>query len=365
MNKNLIDYLDHSADVALLLSEDQIEKKAQESGAISSVMSSLIDTVKNYASAHIDPNNKLKSVLDLLVPGMLISLGGSFRILGGLLWLSGEVFGFNFSNILEEISSSIKNMLMNGGTILPQQVDQITHAAVQSNYGEQPTEATLKKLSSKEIQAYKIALLHNIQQQQQKISLGVDLSQLLFRLMGAKTVTASILSRVLSWIVKTILISAGLMLVGDIGEKMLGHSTSPASSSNKDMQTTMIGEQSIPSPPIFQVNQDYHDQKMNVSGGWIENTPPSEIGQALTSWAEDIYPDLKGKEAFIQASPVFQATVRYLQDYNQNNTTNVTFMPKKLTSRKQVVDLFASDLSNKVKSAPPSSNNKQDAVPII
>ena len=100
-----------------------------------------------------------------------------------------------------------------------------------------------------------------------------------------------------------------------------------------------------------------------MNSGWMEGIPPSQIENQLVAWAKDIYPDLQGKEAFIQGSPALQAVVKYIQQYNSNNTSNVTFMPKRFTSRKMVVDMFIDDLAVKAKNLPQPNKNTVPAPP--
>ena len=60
----------------------------------SGLTSSITGWIHDYISAHIDPNNKVASVLDLLVPGVLYMMG--FKWLSILLEAAETIFWFQF-----------------------------------------------------------------------------------------------------------------------------------------------------------------------------------------------------------------------------------------------------------------------------
>jgi hypothetical protein len=328
--------------IATLVDDTGFQKQAQSGSSISGVISSLISTVKDYVSDKIDPNNRISSVFNLLASPMLMALGGRFTILGILLQIA-EYLGFQPSKILGEIVDGLKSAIIPGQMIAPEKVDQIVDQATSANIPSQIQKT--QHLSIREVQIYKIALLHFAAN---KSAAGIT-DLLLRRVFGANTVTASLLSRFLGWIVKTVLIAAGLMT----GEAIFDHMTGKSPASSPSPPSSPSASDIAPAAPstvqqIFKTNPGYNDETLNVSSGWIENTPPAQIGEQIVLWAQDIYPDLQGKNSFIESSPLFQQVVHYIQQYNSNNTTSVSFMPKKLTSRKQVVDLFIDDLANKV-----------------
>lgn len=320
-----------------------------EEGGISGAVSGLISAVKEYAEGQIDPNNKIGSVFNILAPGMLAALGGRFSILGGLLWAAEEFFDFKPDKILGEIVSGLKGAIM-GGNVSPAQVDQAANQAVSDNFGGAPSEELLKKLTAslsfREAQIYKLVLLNVISQApiDGKLSTAqrVGLTSMMLRLMGVKHTTASLLSKVLGWIVKTVLISCGFMAAGALISKMTGHSASfsPGNNSSSEAPTTITSTQQL-----FKPDPTYQGQIFQ--NGWIEPTPPSNIENQLIAWTEALYPDLRGKDDFIRSSSDLQAIVHYIQQYNANNTTNATFIPKKFNSRQSIVNSFIDDLVNK------------------
>jgi hypothetical protein len=331
--------------LATLVDEAGLIKQAQ-SGGISGVISSLISTVEDYVKDKIHKGSAISDVFNLLASPMLMALGGRFTILGILLEIA-KYLGFEPSKILAEIGEGLKSAIVPGQPISPEQVDKVTDQVISADTPTEPPAGLQKmqQLSFREVQIYKIALLHVMAQTPMHKSVDIP-AQLLRSFFGAKTVTASLLSRFLSWVVRTVLIAAGLMT----GEALVEHLTGKSPSGEASSSSAAGMAPSAPSTvqQIFKANPEYADETLNVSGGWIENVPPAQIGQQIALWAQDIYPDLQGKDSFIQSSSLFQQVVHYIQQYNANNTTAVTFMPKNFTSRKQVVDLFIDDLAVKV-----------------
>lgn len=253
-------YYVESIIVATILSDNQFIIKNAQSG-VSDVISGLVSAVKNYVSGKIDADNKLGSIFNILAPGMLAALGGSFSVLGGLLWIAEEFFGFEPDKILEEIVHGLTDSLKNG-TVTPEQVDDAANHAVLNNYGGPPSEADLLKvtgtLTLRDAQIYKIALAHvlsniSISDIGKKLSIQkrADISSLLLKFLGVKHTTASILSRVIGWIVKTVLISAGFMSAGALWDHMTNKNTesaAPALEAPAPPQTTQ---------QTFKVNPTY------------------------------------------------------------------------------------------------------------
>jgi hypothetical protein len=344
--------------IATLLADDPMIKNAQLAEYASVIISSIVD----YVKGKIDPNNRVESIGNLLGPGILAASG--FGWLGFFLEIA-ETFGWEPSKLLKEIWDGIKDAVIHSAAtntpIQPEQVDAVTQQVLQNNPAPIPTEQTaeaLQRIKGGEItfrdaQIYKVAMTH-------VASLPLDKrAQIatLARLLGMKAYTSSILGKVLGWIVKTVLATGGFMafgaLVEHIKSSLTGESPTSSSSSPSPSPSPSSAISTPASAPstqqLFKVNPNYVNQSFNINSGWIEAVPPSQIEDQIVSWAEEIYPDLKGKDNFIHSSQVLQALVNAIQQYNSNNTANVTFMPKNLTSRKMVVDMFIDELAVKAK----------------
>lgn len=345
-------YLD-SLIVETILSENLV-KQADGSG-----LSSFLNVVENYVKSKITPGHELAGVFDLLAPGILGALG--FPLLATFLKVA-EMFGFDPAKIFTEIAEKVKEILMSGAKeISPEHLDGIIESTVQANYGSNPTEEDLKKLQSQSLslrdaQILKLAIdeisLDDLNNRHLPLAKRAGVISGLARLIGMKPKAASVLGKIIGWIIKVILISGGFMVGGDLLNKMVGRKDVPPTPNGLPTLSPSAPAQNISLPishqSLFKVNPGYTEEGLNKSNGWIEAVPPSQIGPQIAEWAQDIYPDLKGKGNFIQSSPIFQKIVEVIQEYNSNNNSKITFMPRIFTSRKKVVDTFIDDLANKV-----------------
>jgi hypothetical protein len=370
MKNNAIQFYADTVWVQDFLS-DGFAKQAQ-----SGLVMSLVSKVKDYISGKIDPNNKVDSVVNLLTPGILWSLG--FPVLGFIVKLAQIFFGLDVGKVFSDVAQEVKSLLTSGTQISPSQVDQITDAAVQANYGTEPTENDLKKfqsLTTREARLFKISILNAMQEisirdleqwQSNTIPFNkrAQVMSSLLKLIGLKHKTASILGKIIGWVVKTILASAGFMVGSDIIEG-LWHKVSPSSSETPETPSSSPTTISIPEPTqtLFPVNPNYSEESLNIDRWWIEPVPSHQIGNQIVDWTEEIYPKLKGMDSFIRSSPAFQKVVQVIQNYNSTNASNITFMPKMFSSRKKVVDLFIDDLANKAQLLPTVPPNKPKAAP--
>jgi hypothetical protein len=304
--------------VAILVQENQQIKTA-------SLLNSVYDWVSQYIQAHIDPDNKVASVLNLLAPGILYAMG--FKWLSFLLELAESIFGFDLKGIFASIINAIREPLSNG-TITPEHIDEAAQAAV----GITAQSATLR-----ELQLIKTTLQPYFNGS--KVAQAGILSLL-------KPKTGSILARVIGWVFKGALASAGLMVLGDASKKMLGK-PSPLSAHPLETAETS-GAMSVKSTQtLFKSSPDYQPEHFNITSYWIEMlAEPSEIGQTIISWMHDIYPETqKLPDSVVQSLPAFQKVVDTIQAYNSKTTGNYTFIPKQFTSRKQIVDTFIDQLA--------------------
>lgn len=336
--------------VETFLSEGLV-KQADGSGA-----SKIFNAVAQYVKGKITPGHEVESVINILGPGILAALG--FPFMAGLIKLSQMFFGLNVGKILADAVEKIKELLIPGQTIAPEHIDNIVDSAIEANYGSNPTEEDVKKLQSLSLhdtQMLKLAFNDifneiSLEDLNSPLNKRAQLVSALSGILGVKRKTASVIGKIIGFIIKSVLISAGFMLGGDLLNKVMDRKDVPSSSNGlPELNPSTTKNISLPGShqDLFKINPGYVEENLNKTTGWIEMVPPEQIGSQISQWAQDIYPDLKGKDGFIQSSPIFQKVVEVIKEYNSNNTSKITFMPRVFNSRKKVVDTFIDDLANK------------------
>ncbi len=336
--------------IEALLSDDLMVKTAQ-----SGIISSIIEKIKGMVSDRINPNDKLGSALDLIAPGILWATG--FPILSMILEIAESWFNIKPSDIMRDIQGEVKSLISGGAKPHSGDIDSIVQRAVSSHAGGEPTQSDLEDAQHKPLtkffslhdaRLYKITLLHL--QDQQLIKQGQILSAL-GRFIGLRATTAGALVKIIGWIVKVILASAGLMAVDDAIHSVMGSPShvdySPSGAGNATTPTHNTISFTVPTQTTFKVNPNYTEERLNATDHWIEPVPPTQIGDEIAQWTQDIYPGTKAVAQDIKNTVGFNNALQAIDNYNSTNKLNITFMPHEFTSRKKVVDMFIDELASK------------------
>lgn len=343
--------------VETLLSDESLVKTAQSGG----VFSQLIEKVKSYFSNHIDPNDKSGSLLNMLAPGALAvifkSLG--FGWLGALLGLAMNVFHVDVSGMLSSMWNKLKSVISGDKQTTSDKVDEIVESSIQE-YNKPATESDAtkalqlieEKSASQLLRDAKLLKLAMVEYQKMDKTAGPSF---LSMFSGRKSNTLNLLGKVIGWIFKIGLSSAGLLVAGDVVNKFLGR---PNAIDNTIQQGKPIAAPSAPAVPTivskqtkFPVKPTYADEKKNINSNWVESVSNDEasISSMLVQFAKDIYSGLNGKEAHITTSPAFQVIRDRIVTYNRASAGDaMVFIPKYFSSKKQIVDMFIDDVAESV-----------------
>lgn len=343
--------------VETILSDEKLYKQASAGGLVMS----LIDKVKGYVSGHIDPNDKAGSLINILGPGVIFTAFRAFGFgwLGLLVSLAMRVFNIDVAGAISSIWDKLKGMISGDKQVTSAQVDSVVQSAMQDHVKPatqdeaDKAEALLKKSSYEQMMRdarfVKLTLIEYAEGGITKEAGFLDMFS------SRKMKTGSILTRVLGWIFKIALASAGLMVAGDVVNKFLGRPNA--------LDGTMQGGKPVPqsdsgaapaSPPTtqtkFKMKSSYRPERNNTAMAWTENVPDNEssIGQMLTGFAKDVYDGLDGKESIIAGTAGFQAIVDRIAFYNRSTKNSpVLFIPPEFKSKKQMVDYFIDDVAEK------------------
>lgn len=357
-NKEISLYVD-TLMIESLLSTAPITKNAQAGGMISS----LIDKVKNYFGAQIDPDNKTGSLLNLIAPAIVAKTFSAFGLgwLGILLGLAMRIFHIDVNSILSSIYDKIKSLVSEGKPTTSAQVDSIVQSAVQENI-KPSSESTLEQVwsvlnktsyqdSMRDARIVKLAMIEYQYMEKTGASFPKEFASL-FSAKQAKT--AGVLSKILSWFFKIALASAGFMVASDVINKFLGRPNAIDGTIQKG-KPVAFEKSPEPAAPVhtstqtkFKLKSTYSPENYNQNDNWIEkvNNSESSIGDLLISFAKDVYDGLNGKESLIKGTAGFNALVDRISWFNHNAPNNsLLWIPKEFHSKKQIVDYFIDDVA--------------------
>lgn len=353
------------------VSTNGLLKRAQ----VGDVLSGIAQSIKNYVSNRIDPNDRVGSVIDILAPGAIAVLLKPFG-LGGLIGLAMNIFNVDVAGILRSIWEKVKSLLGVGQRISPEQADQIVETSVKEHQGsfteedaakahQKLTQNNQSKTSSykaiRDARTVKLAIIQYenfsltkeaqlFGRKSRRSSSSFDFSSLF----GEKVKTTNTLTTILSWVLKIVLVAAGVDIGGQLIRKFLGMSNAfdgpaPAGKDSGGEQAAPQSQPSTSHQTKFKVQPNYKDIQMRSSGEfWIENVPNNEssIEEMLVNFAKQVYQGLDGQESVIKSSPGFEVILKRIVNFNRGSKGNQSIIIP-FNSKKQIVDFFIDDVAEK------------------
>lgn len=333
-----------------LLGDTGLSKVASPSGW----MADIVSKVKDYFSNKVDPNDKAGSVLNMLAPGAIAVTFGAMGLpwFGRFLGLAASFFHWDVASILEEIWNKLKQALHSGsGQVTSNQVHQIVESSVQGNQPAQATEEEADEAARKVQQGQdkmqeandgfsvssqlRAAKLLRLAMESEFINKEAASKKWFSLFSSRKSGTGNMLTSILSLLFRVALTSAGLMVAGDVMRKWLGMDEHFGGDPKSSVKTAPQ-----PSGPNETVRN-------SETESWVENihNDQNSIQQMLLQFAHQLYPQLSGKDSQILNDPKFQYLVHTISWYNHDNPGSpIVYIPRMFTTKKQLVDSFASDI---------------------
>lgn len=339
---------------------DALLMKQAEEG----VTDSIISAVKGYIGNHMKPDDSVGSVINILAPGfvtvMLRSLG-----LGWLSFVAGlamEIFHVDVASIIQSALSSILPTLKSGAKVTAEEVKGAVEKAFGPEENKEPTKEEVQQFEQKGVQAFTVreALLYKFAMTEAVIEYKLTKNAGIFDLFGSgRKGTVSLLSKAVKWIFMIVLASAGLMVAGDVVNKIVGR---PNAFDGNVTQPQPAQQQapvtSVSKQTKFKVSPSYDNKVLNSgSSTWVESVPANNaniIGMVL-DWMNEVYDGTEQYENAASSSPGFRNVVQEIADYNSGNTHGkITYIPRMFPTKKHAVDVFIDDVA---KSAGPGPTN--------
>lgn len=362
--ENEIKFYVDSLIVEAIVSDIVLSKNAQ-----GSIVHEMIQKVKEYFTAHIDPKDKVGSFLELIAPGAIGAIWATFRALnlgwlGALFGLAIDVFHIDVGKIFSSIYNSIKGLISENKQTTSEQVEAAVQQAVIGGMGtiteadaaeaQEALNGIKTKSVNMQLRDAKLTKLAMINFRTQKYGLTKN-AGLLDAFSTKRTGFANILTRVLSWFFKIALASFGFMVAGDMINHFLDRPNA-LDGTMKDGKPLMEAKVETPkvSLPVavqtkFPLNPTYNAVVKNVGTSiWQENilADKSSIENMLLQFAKDVYQGLDGQESNIRTTAGFQAIVDNIVFANRNHLgSNLVVIPAMFQTKKQIVDQFIDDVA--------------------
>jgi hypothetical protein len=324
----------------------------------------IISAVKDYVGGHIKEDDKIGSVINILAPGavtiMLRSLGLGW--LGFFAGLAMEIFHVDVDKYVQEIMSKLIPKLKAGEKVSSEEVATATETAFAPEIAKEPTQQELAQVGTyKPAYTVREALLLKMAMEEAVVEykLTKNAAGIWDLFTGGKKGTVSLLAKAIKWIIMVVLASGGLMVAGDVANKIVGRPNA--------IDGSLKGGQPAPQAaavPVtvskqtkFKVNKSYDNATLNSgSTTWTESGPPnnSNIRSMVLDWMGDVYDGTDQYTNIASSSIGFGNVVKEIKDYNSGNANGrITYIPRMFPTKKSAVDIFIDEVADK--SGPASS----------
>lgn len=366
--------IQYIADSLLIEKLFLVDSTLQKQAGVMDLLSGVASSIQDWAKEHIDTSSMtgiISSFADLMVPGILFKISPLF---GGLA-IVANMLGFSPSIIVRKILSFIQPKLEKGESISLEDINAVGKDAVASEAGSMEAEASndmfniLRKNGEltfffKKGRGY----LYKDNEQAPTIPFfGGSSSSPIERVFGnlfqtKKTGKAKwLLGGFIVWIIKTVLLGAGLVATGE-GVKHLFQGNKPSGSSHTEEPSEKPQEQHHGTYLSYKTEHpessssnltptgygtDIHTNDSRTSS-WYVPIVGGTIESTLVAWAGYVYDELKGQSSAITSTPSFKRTVQEIRSNYDSGAVHLQ-VPSKFKSIKQVVDQFASDVAAKLK----------------
>ena len=365
-NREISFYVD-TLIVEAIIGNEKLYKKASAGGLVMS----LIDKVKSYVSNHINPDDKVGSLMNILGPGVIFTAFRAFGFswLGLLVSLAMQVFHIDVAGFVKSVWDKLKGLISGDKQITSAQVDSVVQSAAQDHMKpatQEEADAAEKLLNKssfddlmRDVRMVKLTMVAYHSGIITKEAGFLDLFN------SRKLKTTSILSRVIGWVLKIGLASAGLLVAGDVVNKFIGRPNALDSSLKDGKPTDGVSSSFFGSPPKnevsvmpsttqtkFKANPFYKIENFNVTNNWSVSSSNNEsaISDLIVKFAKEVYSGLDGRESIIRSTAGFQAVVDRIVFFNRKLTSgSMIFIPPEFHSKKQMVDYFIDDVAEKAK----------------
>lgn len=315
-------------------------KQAFDLGGISS-------SIMDFAKQHVDtssPTALLGSLGELMIPTVL------FRInpILGVLATAANVLGFPVGKVISSIFKFISNKLSSGQAPTLDEVNQAGIQAVSAEAGPLESESMFFPLYDLEKQGFINFFNKNAwfgdKRPSYRSSSSNWLENILLKVMGEHKTGSKpkwLIGAFIVWIIKTILLGAGLIAGGTVIKNLLTpHKSETPKTPFSPSSDVPIPRNSSPSHHLTPTGkgQDTHVNDGKNSAWFIPliNNSPEDT---LLTWAGYVYEELEDADDSLIHSPAFQKTLNEFKQHYQSGDTTLQ-VPQQYKSMKQVVDSF-------------------------
>jgi hypothetical protein len=286
--------------------------------------------VSDYASQHIDENNKVGSLINFFAPAMISSLFSAmgFGWMAKLIPFALSVLHVDIYAIIQTAFKSLKPAVEANKPVSSEEIKSAVESAMDTHSDGSSDEVKTSNYKRK-VNLLKLAI-HK-------------------KAAPSKGDFLSIISSIVSWLFRTAFAAAGFMVAGDIANKLVNRPNAIDGNLKGNENNSFAPVQEV--KPVFTPKQTKfkaisgQDSKISNWSVSIPNNPDS-IQNFLIQTARQSYDLSSISDSKIISSPNFQLIKSRITAYNRSSQgDSLVEIPPYFTSKKQLTDLFIDDLA--------------------
>lgn len=311
-------------------------------------LSGVADSIKSFVKEHVSenaPGGYVGSVLSLMTPSILFRANPFI----GIIYLVAGQFGFDIVGIISKIINAIKPKLESGQQVSASEITEIGKSVIGNVSGMDAIAAPkdlfepLKKIGQK----YGNSLPETPNLFGGEGGLIQKIFGQLFSTPKGKGKAVWLLGGFVIWIIKTVLIGAGLLAGAEAISKHFGHKSTtiePMQEKESESLVKIVPKLEEKKEVIQQLKPEISNRDL-----WVLPVINSNIDDTLIAWCKEFYPD-----KFVSNSDIIleiKKSINYqklktILSNKKNFSSKYLIMPEQFQNRKQVVDLIMKDLEN-------------------
>lgn len=318
---------------------------------LSSMLSPIKSAIVSGVGSQVHSDSPVSSVVNFLAPAILFKLHPAF----GIIMTAAQMFGFDLVSIFTKVADLVKKALLSGKQLTTVDINNIAQQAapeLSSTAGEDlfigirhlEQNGGLFKAA---INPFSLSGLLGMKDK----SSGEQVSPFIrmFSFLG-KEWKGKFLLGFVTWVIKTVLLSAGLLVAGAAIKSMLmpSQSKTPANPNAPISQTPT--NPNTPANPTAAVIKEPRPSgsgavpmRNNPTDNWVvklEGRKPSDI---ILAWLLQSYPDLNEYKDIVNNSPAFWSAVkRVTKNWPVGQSSLV--IPPEFNKIDDILNLFVHDI---------------------
>lgn len=336
--------------------DDKLRKYAFDFG---SILSGIKGSIGNFVGSQIhgkDSGGATRTIVNLLAPATFFRL----HPILGLIVTGAQIFGMDIYSIYQSIIEKIKPSIEAGKPVSAGEINEAAKAAAPE----------MAKGASDDF----LYPLREMQKESQlwggrrgyysrptatgQPFLPQSKNPLLrmFSFLGMSR-GSSLIVGILVWFLKTILLSAGLLVAGGAAASALG--IGPGSKNNVSPTEVGVTEQAggvglarrrpeAPEAVSSSSGIGTYNYRPSTNDLWVESLGSQKPHERVLQWAVESYPALDQYQDIVLSTPSFWNAVRSISNTWRPGHT-VLVVPKPYNTRNDVLSLFITDVANEIK----------------